>query len=57
MLQVFGTALKIFKASFYPNIWIFTDGSFLKLGLDTPDFIIRGGSWNFISGVSTAAEA
>ena len=42
MLKVFGTALKIFKASFYPNIWIFTDGSLLKLGLDTPDFIIGG---------------
>ncbi len=40
--ESFRTALKIFKASFYPNIWIFTDGSLLKLGLDTPDFIIGG---------------
>lgn len=40
--ESFREALGILRASFYPNIWIFTDGSLLKLGLDAPDFIIGG---------------
>ena len=36
----FRTALSMFKASLYPNIWIFTDGSLFRLGLDVPDFIV-----------------
>ncbi len=31
-------ALAMLKAGLYPNVWIFTDGSLLKLGLDAPDF-------------------
>lgn len=55
--ESFREALGILRASFYPNIWIFTDGSLLKLGLDAPDFIIGGGGfWNLISGFSTAEE-
>lgn len=40
--ESFREALRIFRASFYPNLWIFTDGSLFKLGLDVPDFIIGG---------------
>ena len=35
-----GAAVKMLKASLQFNIWIFTDGSLLKLGLDTPDFTV-----------------
>lgn len=38
----FRDGLYILKKSLYPNIWIFTDGSLLKLGLDVPDFIAGG---------------
>lgn len=34
------TAIGMLKASFYPNIWIFIDGSLLKLGLDFHDFTV-----------------
>lgn len=36
----FRSALSMLKASLYPNIWIFTDGSLFKLGLDIPDFVV-----------------
>lgn len=36
----FHAALSMLKSSLYPNIWIFTDGSLFKLGLDAPDFIV-----------------
>lgn len=36
----FRGAVSMFKASLYPNIWIFTDGSLLKLGLDPQDFVV-----------------
>lgn len=35
-----GTAVRMIRAALYPNVWVFTDGSLLKLGLDTPDFVI-----------------
>lgn len=35
-----GTAVKMLRASMQFNIWIFTDGSLLNLGLDAPDFTI-----------------
>ena len=37
----FRMALSMLKASIYPNIWIFTDGSLFKLGLDMPDFTVN----------------
>lgn len=36
----FRTALSMLRVSVYPNIWIFTDGSLFRLGLDVPDFIV-----------------
>lgn len=36
----FRTGVSMLRASLYPNIWIFTDGSLFKLGLDVPDFIV-----------------